>query len=107
VLKIAWACFRCEWEKLWLALHFSAECFGTKTFPQRKMKKTGQVFRNYLFWVTYGDSQIDFLAGSREFYGGGTNMNMAGDYLPLRLSFSAGFSCKARFICKDKKEREN
>jgi len=34
-------------------------------------------------------------------------MNMAGDYLPLRLSFSAGFSCKARFICKDKKEREN
>jgi len=71
------------------------------------MKKTGQVFRNYLFWVTYGDSQIDFLAGSREFYGGGTNMNMAGDYLPLRLSFSAGFSCKARFICKDKKEREN
>lgn len=35
------------------ALHFSVECFCTKTFQRTKertrVKKTGQVFRNYLF----------------------------------------------------------
>lgn len=100
------------------ALRFSVECFCTKTFQrteERTRKKTGQVFRNYLFGspmeTSYGLLLANCFSGRPKSETLGEQIEYSptgdGDYLPLRLSFSAGFSCKARFICKQEEKHLN